>query len=88
MPRCLKFQVARQLLVSLTNVRPKPMIPLGGKPLLEHNLRLLARYQIREIAFYLHYHAEMIVNYFGDGSRFGVEILLSRTSASRHRRRR
>src|ERR1035437_6497839 len=67
-----------QRLRPLTHGRPKPMLPLGGKPLLEHNLRLLARYGIREIAINLHFHPEVIVDYFGDGSHLGLKITYSR----------
>ena len=62
----------------LTDRQPKPMLPLGGKPLLEHNLRLLAHYGIREVAINLHFHPEAVEEYFGDGSRCGVEITYSR----------
>jgi NDP-sugar pyrophosphorylase family protein len=66
-----------QRLRPLTSRQPKPMLPLGGRPLLEHNVRLLAQYGIREIAINLHFHPEVVVDYFGDGSRFGVEIAYS-----------
>lgn len=61
----------------LTDRQPKPMLPLGGIPLLEHNLRLLAQHGIREVAINLHFHPEAVVEYFGDGSRVGVEITYS-----------
>src|ERR1700682_3691954 len=61
----------------LTLDRPKPMVPLGGRPLLEHLVDLLRNHGIREIAINLHYKAEAITSYFGDGSRFGVSITYS-----------
>lgn len=62
----------------LTLDRPKPMLPVAGRPLLEHLVALLAAHGIREIAINLHYRPEAIVDHFGDGSRFGVRITYSR----------
>jgi mannose-1-phosphate guanylyltransferase/phosphomannomutase len=62
----------------LTLDRPKPMLPIAGRPLLEHLIALLAAHGIREIAINLHYRPEAIVDHFGDGSRFGVRITYSR----------
>ena len=53
---------------------PKVMVPISGKPLLEHHLELFKRQGIREFIVNLHYLPEKITNYFGDGSRFGVKI--------------
>jgi NDP-sugar pyrophosphorylase family protein len=61
----------------LTLDRPKPMLPLGDRPLLEHLVNLLCRHGIREVAINLHYRPESIVDHFGDGSRFGVSITYS-----------
>jgi NDP-sugar pyrophosphorylase family protein len=61
----------------LTLDRPKPMLLLGGRPLLEHLIALLANHGIRDIAINLHYRPETIVDHFGDGSRFGVRITYS-----------
>lgn len=58
----------------LTYRRPKPMLPLRGKPLLQYSLEWLARYDIHHIALNLHYQPEAISGYFGDGSRFGVQL--------------
>jgi len=57
---------------------PKVMVPVGGKPLLEHHLELFKRQGIRELIVNLHYLPEKITSYFGDGSRFGVKITYSR----------
>jgi len=56
---------------------PKVMVPIGGKPLLEHHLELFQRQGIREFIVNLHYLPEKITGYFGDGSRFGVSITYS-----------
>ena len=61
----------------LTLDRPKPMLPLAGRPLLEHLVALLARHGIRDIAINLHYRPSTIVDHFGDGSGFGVRITYS-----------
>ena len=53
------------------------MIPIGGKPILEHNLELLARHGVCEIAINLHHCPEAVTSYLGDGSRFGVHITFS-----------
>jgi len=56
---------------------PKVMVPIGGKPLLEHHLELFRRQGIREIIVNVHYLPEKITTYFGDGSKFGVTITYS-----------
>ncbi len=61
----------------LTEKLPKPMIPIAGKPILQHNVELLARHGIREIAINLHHCPEVVRSHFGDGSRFGVSITYS-----------
>ena len=61
----------------LTLDRPKPMLPLAGRPLLEHTIALLVRYGIRDIAINLHYRPDVIVHHFGDGSAFGARITYS-----------
>jgi NDP-sugar pyrophosphorylase family protein len=53
---------------------PKPMIPVDGKPILQHNVEMLARYGIRDIAINLHHCPEAVTSFFGDGSRFGVSL--------------
>jgi NDP-sugar pyrophosphorylase family protein len=57
---------------------PKVMVPVGGKPLLEHHLELFKRQSIRELIVNLHYLPEKITSYFGDGTRCGVKITYSR----------
>ncbi len=62
----------------LTEHAPKPMLRVAGKPLLEHNVRLLRRYGITDLIINSHHCPESIENYFGDGSEFGVKIAYSR----------
>jgi NDP-sugar pyrophosphorylase family protein len=61
----------------LTDKLPKPMIPVAGKPILEHNINFLVRWGIREIAINLHHCPEVVRDHFGDGSGFGVNITYS-----------
>jgi NDP-sugar pyrophosphorylase family protein len=58
----------------LTDNIPKVMLPLGGKPLLEHHIEQLKKHGIREFFINLHYLPEKITDYFGDGSKWGVKI--------------
>jgi NDP-sugar pyrophosphorylase family protein len=63
---------------ALTLDRPKPMLPVGGRPLLEHTVGLLRTHGVREIAMNVHYFPEVITSYFGDGAADGVRIVYSR----------
>jgi mannose-1-phosphate guanylyltransferase / phosphomannomutase len=58
----------------LTCELPKPMVPAIDRPIAEHIINLLKRHQIDEIIITLHYLPEVIQQYFGDGSEFGVKI--------------
>jgi NDP-sugar pyrophosphorylase family protein len=66
-----------QRLRPLTLCMPKPMVPVGGRPILEHLIALLRLHGIDDVAINLHYRPEAIVNYFGDGRKFGVSITYS-----------
>jgi dTDP-glucose pyrophosphorylase/CBS domain-containing protein len=61
-------------LLPLTEQVPKPMLPVGDKPLLERTIQQLRRSGIRDISLTTHYLPESIVQYFGDGSAFGVRL--------------
>ncbi|HTU69193.1 MAG TPA: mannose-1-phosphate guanyltransferase [Candidatus Baltobacteraceae bacterium] len=58
----------------LTSRRPKPLAPIANKPVMHHIIELLARHGITEIVATLHYLADEIETYFGDGSSLGVSI--------------
>lgn len=58
----------------LTADRPKPMLPVGGVPLLEQIVSLLKRHGISDIAINLHYKPWTIVRHLGYGRRWGVHI--------------
>ncbi|TRX70545.1 nucleotidyltransferase family protein [Carboxylicivirga sp. M1479] len=58
----------------LTNNTPKPMLPLGGKPIIEHNIDRLITYGVQNIYISVNYLAEQIEAYFGDGSSKSINI--------------
>jgi NDP-sugar pyrophosphorylase family protein len=58
----------------LTKGTPKPMLPLKGKPILEYTIDMCKLYGITDIAISVYYLGDQIKAYFGDGSRFGVNI--------------
>ncbi len=58
----------------LTHSLPKPMVPLLNRPMMEHIVVRLRNAGITEIVVLLYYMPEVIREYFGDGSRFGVEL--------------
>ncbi len=53
---------------------PKPMAPFNSVPLLEHQILLCKKYGFTKILILVHHLSEVIENYFGDGSKFGVKI--------------
>jgi NDP-sugar pyrophosphorylase family protein len=53
------------------------MLRIAGKPILEHNIRLLTSSGIEEIAVNTHHRPEAISEYFGDGAAFGVRMTYS-----------
>jgi dTDP-glucose pyrophosphorylase len=61
-------------LLPLTEDTPKPMLKLGGKPILEHLVEQLAAAGFVHFVISVNYLAEKIRDHFGDGSRWGVEI--------------
>lgn len=58
----------------LTQDVPKPMLPVGGKPMLEHVIAQLRGAGIHRVNITTHYKREVIENHFGDGRDFGVEV--------------
>ena len=57
-----------------TKTCPKPMIKVSEKPFFEYQLELMVRAGFQRFLFCVGYHGEMIQNYFGDGSRWGIRI--------------
>lgn len=58
----------------LTFEMPKSLIPVAGKPLLEHTILNLRRHNLTDVTISLGYLGEKIKAYFGDGSRWGLSI--------------
>ena len=65
-------------LMPMTIDIPKPMIPMANRPLMANTVQLLQRHGFDSIIANLHYHAEYISRYFGDGGDFGVSLDYSR----------
>ena len=57
-----------------TNSLPKPMLPLGEKPILEHLIEWVRKNGVKEIVLCVSYLRKKIEDYFGDGEKFGVKI--------------
>jgi dTDP-glucose pyrophosphorylase/CBS domain-containing protein len=58
----------------LTDETPKPMLPVGGRPLLQHTIEQLKKSGIQRVDLSTHYKADVIANHFGDGHDFGLQI--------------
>jgi mannose-1-phosphate guanylyltransferase len=61
----------------LTYELPKPMVPILGRPVMEHILRLMARHGFDDVIANLHYFPDLIRNRFGDGSSYGMRLVYS-----------
>jgi len=58
----------------LTNNTPKPMLPIGEKPILEHLINWTKKNGVKSIVLCVSYLKETIEDYFEDGEKFGVKI--------------
>ena len=61
----------------LTCNRPKPMVPVANKPIIQHIFELLQSHGITDIAVTLYYLADEIESFFGDGSELGLKLSYS-----------
>lgn len=61
----------------LTNTVPKPLLPVGGTPLIVWNLLLLRAHGIRQVIINLHYLGHLIQEALGDGTQWGMDITYS-----------
>ena len=61
----------------LTSRQPKPLVPVAGRPIMEHILLHLRRHQMRDVVATVQYMGASIRNYFGDGSEQGVALTYS-----------
>lgn len=62
---------------------PKPMVPILGKPLLQHLIEQCAKYDFLDICLLVSYKGDVIEEYFGDGSQYGVSIQYYRENTPR-----
>lgn len=58
----------------LTINRPKPMVPVANRPIMEHIVELLRGHGITDLISILYFQPEHITAHFGDGSAFGVQM--------------
>ena len=65
----------------LTDNCPKPMLDVGGRPLIEHTVLALAQCGVSHLIINLHHRPEVVQRHFGDGRRYGVHIDYSVESA-------
>ncbi|MFQ5665322.1 MAG: NDP-sugar synthase [Candidatus Binatia bacterium] len=59
---------------ALTATKPKPMLPLKGRPIIEHILRGLTAAGVRDVVIVTGYRGEQIAAHLGDGSRCGIRL--------------
>ena len=62
----------------LTQVLPKPMLQVRGKPVLQHIIEGLRDANLTDVLVIVGWHAEVVSNFFGDGSKLGVRIQYAR----------
>ncbi len=62
----------------LTDRYPKPMMEMGGRPLIDQTLLQMARLDLEQVVVNVHYLADQIVDHVGDGNLFGVRVVWSR----------
>ncbi|HEX2266921.1 MAG TPA: sugar phosphate nucleotidyltransferase [Actinomycetota bacterium] len=58
----------------LTSNQPKPMLPIVGRPMMQHILRLAHNHGFNEIVATVHFLASVVRNFFGDGSDLGLSL--------------
>ena len=61
-----------------TDIIPKPLLPIGEKSVLEIQIERFRAYGFKDIILATNYRAEYIANFFGDGSRYGVNLKVSK----------
>jgi len=61
-------------LLPLTKHTPKPMLPVGNRPLLEITIDQLRSIGVQRVNLTTHHNGDKISNYFGDGEKFGVQL--------------
>lgn len=59
---------------SINHSVPKPLLPIAGKPVLQHQIECLKRQGFERVTLTIGHLGDMVREYFGDGSRFGMKI--------------
>jgi len=62
-------------LMPLTKTTPKPLLNIGGKPIIENLILQLKKYGFKQFFVSVHYKAEMLKNFLGDGSKYDINIV-------------
>ena len=62
----------------LTNDRPKALVEIGGRTLLELTLTRLASFGVREVIINVHHFADLVIQYLKANSNFGLQVEISR----------
>lgn len=60
-----------------TNDRPKPMVEIGGKPIVDYQLEALTKVGIKEVVFACSYQKEVLQKHIGSGKKYGIKALYS-----------
>jgi NDP-mannose synthase len=61
-----------------TEIIPKPLLPIGEKSILEIQIERLKRFGFDEVILATNYKSDYIEGFFGDGSRYGVKLTISK----------
>ncbi len=61
----------------ITDAVPKPLVPIGGRTLIEHHLVRLSAMDVNHVVINVAYLGEKIMEFLGDGSRFGLKLSYS-----------
>lgn len=61
----------------ITRNKPKALVEVGGKPLLQHAIEKLQQSGFQRIVINVHHFAEQIIRFINDNRQFGLEILIS-----------
>jgi len=72
-----KGERLRSIGANMDSMPPKPMTKIAGKPILEHAIQWLKRNNVKNIIIGVAYKKEQIIDYFGSGEKFGVNIKYS-----------
>ena len=65
----------------LTDVTPKPLLTVAGRPLIEHHIVALRDAGVTDIVVNVSYLGQQLIEFLGDGSRWGVELMVSEEAA-------